>query len=97
MFLFCYSSDGETVEVDAELVIGADGAHSAIRNEMMKKPRYLQVKLPQFSYVKKGLILGVPEADSCVGRKTKCLSLQRLTKQTPGILFLINPTSSKTH
>lgn len=34
------SSDGKTVEVDAQLVIGADGARSAIRNEMMKKPRY---------------------------------------------------------
>ena len=41
-----YSSDGETVEVDAELVIGADGARSAIRNEMMKRPRYLQEKTP---------------------------------------------------
>ena len=51
MFLFCYSSDGETVEVDAELVIGADGAHSAIRNEMMKKPRYLQVKTPLYNFL----------------------------------------------
>ncbi|XP_078345085.1 kynurenine 3-monooxygenase-like isoform X2 [Oculina patagonica] len=33
-------SDGKTVEVDAQLVIGADGARSTIRNEMMKKPRF---------------------------------------------------------
>jgi len=34
------SANEETVEVDAELVIGADGARSAIRNEMMKRPRF---------------------------------------------------------
>jgi len=34
------SSDGETVEVDAQLIIGADGARSSIRNEMMRRPRY---------------------------------------------------------
>ena len=37
---FYVSSDGKTVEVNAQLVIGADGARSVIRNEMMKKPRY---------------------------------------------------------
>ncbi|XP_020627669.1 kynurenine 3-monooxygenase-like [Orbicella faveolata] len=33
-------SDGKTVEVDAQLIIGADGARSAIRNEMMRRPRF---------------------------------------------------------
>ncbi|XP_058940085.2 kynurenine 3-monooxygenase [Pocillopora verrucosa] len=32
--------EGMTVEVDAQLVIGADGAHSTLRSEMMKKPRF---------------------------------------------------------
>ncbi|XP_022794626.1 kynurenine 3-monooxygenase-like [Stylophora pistillata] len=32
--------DGKTVDVDAQLVIGADGAHSTVRSEMMKRPRF---------------------------------------------------------
>ncbi|CAH3024431.1 unnamed protein product [Porites evermanni] len=32
--------DGKTIEVNAEVVIGADGARSAIRNELMKRPRF---------------------------------------------------------
>lgn len=36
---FLISPDGKTVDVDAQLVIGADGAHSTIRSEMMKRPR----------------------------------------------------------
>ena len=35
-----FSSHGDTVEVDAKVIIGADGARSAVRNEMMKRPRY---------------------------------------------------------
>ena len=35
-----FSPDGEIIEVNAEVVIGADGARSAIRNELMKRPRY---------------------------------------------------------
>lgn len=33
-------SHGDTVEVDAKVIIGADGARSAVRNEMMKRPRF---------------------------------------------------------
>lgn len=39
MWNLSFSPDGEIIEVNAEVVIGADGARSAIRNELMKRPR----------------------------------------------------------
>lgn len=43
LFIVVGSSDGKTVEIDAQLIIGADGARSSIRNEMMRRPRYQSI------------------------------------------------------
>ncbi|XP_020627664.1 kynurenine 3-monooxygenase-like [Orbicella faveolata] len=36
----CNRSDDQKLEVDADLVLGCDGAYSALRRELMKRPRF---------------------------------------------------------
>ena len=39
MFPCSNNSDDQKLEVDADVVIGSDGAYSAVRRELMKRPR----------------------------------------------------------
>ncbi|XP_068752463.1 kynurenine 3-monooxygenase-like [Montipora capricornis] len=36
----CHGNDAQRLEVDVDLVIGSDGAYSAVRKELMKRPRF---------------------------------------------------------
>ncbi|XP_022794600.1 kynurenine 3-monooxygenase-like [Stylophora pistillata] len=36
----CKGNDDEKLEVDAEIILGCDGAYSAVRRELMKRPRF---------------------------------------------------------
>ena len=39
-FISCSrGNDDQTLEVDTDLTVGSDGAYSAIRRELMKRPR----------------------------------------------------------
>ena len=39
-FFRSHGSDDQKLEVNADLVIGSDGAYSAVRRELMKRPRW---------------------------------------------------------
>ena len=41
-------NDDQRLEVDADLVIGSDGAYSTIRRELLRRPRYLEVNMSLF-------------------------------------------------
>jgi len=40
LFVLSIGSDDQRLEVDADHIIGSDGAYSAVRRELMKRPRW---------------------------------------------------------
>ena len=39
-FVYSKGNDDEKLEVDADIILGCDGAYSALRRELMRRPRW---------------------------------------------------------